>query len=69
VSFCNPASGNEKGNVENKVGYVRRNFLVPMPIVGQLPAWNATLLTRCEEDFDRPHYKKPGTIGRNQWQV
>lgn len=63
VSFCNPASGNEKGNVENKVGYVRRNFLVPMPIVGQLPAWNATLLTRCEEDFDRPHYKKPGTIG------
>lgn len=63
VSFCNPASGNEKGNVENKVGYVRRNFLVPLPVVGELPAWNAELLPRCEEDFDRPHYKKPGTIG------
>lgn len=63
VSFCNPASGNEKGNVENKVGYVRRNFLVPMPAVGELCAWNRELLARCEEDFGRPHYKKPGTIG------
>jgi transposase len=27
VVFCNPASGNEKGNVENKVGYLRRNLL------------------------------------------
>ncbi|HUX39099.1 MAG TPA: IS21 family transposase [Rectinemataceae bacterium] len=63
VSFCNPASGNEKGNVENKVGYVRRNFLVPMPVIGELSAWNGELLTRCEEDFERPHYKKPGTIG------
>ncbi len=61
MSFCNPASGNKKGNVENKVGYVRRNFLVP--VVGELSAWNDTLLARCEEDFDRPHYKKQGTIG------
>jgi len=63
VTFCNPASGNEKGNVENKVGYVRRNFLVPMPVVGDLSAWNGSLLARCEEDFDRPHYKKGATIG------
>jgi hypothetical protein len=63
VSFCNPASGNEKGNVENKVGDIRRNFFVPMPDVGELSAWNEELLVRCEEDFDRPHYKKPGTIG------
>lgn len=27
--FCNPAKGNEKGSVENLVGYVRRNALVP----------------------------------------
>lgn len=24
--FCNPNSGNEKGNVENKCGYSRRNW-------------------------------------------
>ena len=29
--FMNPESGWEKGNVENKVGYARRNFLVPVP--------------------------------------
>lgn len=62
VTFCNPYSGNEKGNVENKVGYLRRNLLVPMPVIGELPTWNTTLLTTGEEDFDRPHYKKPGTI-------
>lgn len=27
--FCNPASGNEKGMVENLVGYIRRNVCVP----------------------------------------
>ena len=29
--FCNPESGHEKGNVESKVGYNRRNMLVPIP--------------------------------------
>ena len=32
ADFCNPASGNEKGNVENKVGYSRRNAFVPVPV-------------------------------------
>ena len=31
VRFCNPQSGHEKGNVENKVGYTRRNMFVPEP--------------------------------------
>ena len=62
VSFCNPTSGNEKGNVENKVGYVRRNFLVPMPEVDNLVDWNDKLFARCEVDFSRDHYKKNGTI-------
>lgn len=31
AAFCNPGKGNEKGNVENKVGYHRRNLLVPVP--------------------------------------
>lgn len=29
--FCNPISGNEKENVENKVEYFRRNYFVPIP--------------------------------------
>lgn len=58
VSFCNPEAGHEKGHVENKVGYVRRNFFVPMPEIADLESWNRELLGKAEEDFDRPHYKK-----------
>jgi len=66
VSFCNPEAGHEKGHVENKVGYVRRNFFVPIPEVRDLESWNRELLGRGEEDFDRPHYKKGLTI-RELW--
>jgi transposase len=62
VSFCNPASGNEKGNVENKVGYLRRNLLVPIPEIQDLESWNRQLLEGAERDFQRPHYKKGLTI-------
>jgi len=62
VSFCNPASGNEKGNVENKVGYLRRNLLVPIPEVESIEQWNRELLARADRDFERPHYKKGSTI-------
>ncbi len=62
VSFCNPASGNEKGNVENKVGYVRRNLMVPLPEVESIEQWNRELMDRAERDFERPHYKKGSTI-------
>jgi transposase len=58
VSFCNPASGHEKGNVENKVGYLRRNFFVPIPVVDDLESWNRRLLVDLEADHQRPHYKK-----------
>ena len=58
VSFCNPDAGHEKGHVENKVGYFRRNFFVPMPEITDLESWNRGLLGKAEEDFDRPHYKK-----------
>jgi hypothetical protein len=63
VSFCNPDAGHEKGHVENKVGYVRRNVFVPIPVVENLERWNQGLLSRMEEDFERPHYKKGLTIG------
>lgn len=58
VTFCNPASGHEKGNVENKVGYVRRNYFAPIPLAASLPEWNSELLKLCNRDNDREHYKK-----------
>lgn len=56
--FCNPASGNEKGNVENKVGYLRRNLLVPIPNFVDINAFNKRLLKECDEDHNRVHYEK-----------
>lgn len=62
ADFCNPASGNEKGNVENKVGYSRRNFLVPVPTIEDFEAFNEALWERCEQDAQRKHYKHKMTI-------
>lgn len=45
--FCNPASGHEKGGVEGMVGYVRRNYLVPLPRVNNLEELNDYLLEQC----------------------
>jgi len=47
LDFCNPASGNEKGLVENLVGYSRRNFLVPVPRVTDIEELNHKLLNDC----------------------
>jgi len=57
ADFCNPASGNEKGNVENKVGYSRRNFFVPVPTIENFEEYNKKLWGLCEEDAERDHYK------------
>ena len=45
--FCNPGSANEKGGVEGVIGYVRRNFLVPVPVVDSFEELNAHLLRSC----------------------
>lgn len=50
AEFCAPARGNEKGDVEGGVGYVRRNFLSPMPEINslaELEQLNDKLLTWC----------------------
>lgn len=49
--FCTPARGNEKGSVENLVGYVRRNALVPhtRPFAS-MDALNAHLSAWCERE-------------------
>lgn len=58
--FCNPNAGNEKGCVESKVGYSRRNLLVPMPRFISLKEYNQQLLRDCDEDSDREHYRYNG---------
>jgi len=45
--FCNPAKGNEKGLVENLVGYSRRNFLVPVPRIKSIDELNQKLIKSC----------------------
>lgn len=55
--FCNPAAGNEKGNVENKVGYSRRNAFVPVPTITSFEEFNEWLWEWCEKDAERLHYK------------
>lgn len=61
-NFCNPNSGNEKGSVENKVGYHRRNLFVPVPEFKDLKEYNKQLLEKCDMDMNRMHYKGYGLI-------
>lgn len=56
-NFCNPNSGHEKGNVENKVGYHRRNFFVPIPAFNDMKAYNLELFKLSEANMERKHYK------------
>lgn len=58
VSFCNPNSGHEKGNVENMVGTLRRNLFVPVPKVDDLDAYNERLLEECMDRTLTVHYRK-----------
>lgn len=58
AEFCSPAAGNEKGNVENKVGYSRRNAFVPVPTVTSFGEFNEWLWEWCEKDAQRPHYMR-----------
>lgn len=54
--FMNSYAGWEKGSVENKVGYLRRNELVPVPKFGSLLTKNVELLGACDKDMEREHY-------------
>ncbi|OHC46835.1 MAG: transposase [Rhodobacteraceae bacterium GWE1_64_9] len=47
--FGRPGKGNDKGKVEGLVGYVRRHFMVPMPVADSFDALNARFLEQCVE--------------------
>lgn len=58
TQVCNPRSGNEKGNVENKVGYVRYHFFAETPIMKDFKSFNEKLQKQLELDHQRGHHAK-----------
>ena len=50
--FGRPGKGNGKGKVEGLAGYMRRNFLVPVPSFESFEALNSCLERRCLERMD-----------------
>lgn len=65
--FCNPDSGNEKGHVETKCGYSRRNWCVPIPLFESHEKLCAELDELATNDMNRPHYLKNRLI-RDLWE-
>jgi transposase len=61
--FGRPGKGNDKGKVEGLVGYARRNFLVPIPVVASFAELNAHLEQRCLERLDHRVRGHAETIG------
>jgi transposase len=51
--FCRVRQAHEKGHVENGVGYVRRNFLVPVPQGDSWADLNAHLAAACRREWER----------------
>ena len=61
--FGRPGKGNDKGNVEGMIGYVRRNLLVPAPRAASFDAVNAKLEEQCirrQDDVLRGHRESIG---------
>ena len=63
VSFTNPYSGHEKGHVENAVGFLRRNLMVPLPRADNLEQLSGMVLDWCDKLLTRDHYRKNVPIG------
>lgn len=63
ATFCNPASGWEKGQVEKNVQDARRQVWQAMPTFADLPSLNAWLEARCVERWNElSHGVLPGSI-------
>lgn len=56
--FCNPYSGHEKGHVESKCGYAKRNWAVPIPLYESHEQLTDYFAAHARLDRDRPHYAK-----------
>lgn len=58
VRFTNPDAGHEKGNVENKVGFTRRNWFVPVPQFDDIEEYSRSMLSMHLKKAEELHYKK-----------
>jgi len=65
--FCSLGAGNEKGRVEDGVGYARRNFMTPLLKAANFDDLNEQLRQRCRQDDHRRVDRQPQTIGQ-AWQ-
>lgn len=62
ASFCNICKGNEKGGVERMIGFVRRNFLTPIPKCKNFEEVNNVLLNQCQNYDSHKIIGRKGTI-------
>ncbi|TRM11491.1 IS21 family transposase [Lentibacillus cibarius] len=60
--FCNPRSGHEKGNVENKVGTSRRNWFIPIPVMTSWEQINSLMKQKAEQAMNHIHYKHKQSV-------
>lgn len=71
--YGRPGKGNDKGNVEGMVGYVRRNHMVPIPHFPDWESFNAYLEEQCrarQGDTLRGHTEMIGVqTGRRHGKV
>ena len=65
--FCTVGEGHEKSQVEHGVSYVRRNVLVPIPVVDSFAALNTHLLATCADDRARTVHGQDAAIA-TMWQ-
>lgn len=63
AEFCNVQKGNEKGGVEQEVGYFRRNHFVPIPKAKDLAELNEQLLAACHQDQNRRLGERINCVG------
>ena len=61
--FGRPGKGNDKGKVEGLVGFVRRNFFVPIPRFSSFDSLNRWLEEQCRKRRDRKLRSHKETIG------
>lgn len=58
--YCNPAAGNEKGSVENGVGYCRRNYLPGCPSYHNFDMVNGYLEQQCLDEIAKSTHARNG---------
>ena len=64
---CTPASGWEKGQVENQVGLVRERFFTPRLRVKTLDELNAWLMDKCVA-YAKAH-RHPEEVDKTIWEM